>query len=118
MRSGITTTKASTSLSASGACTGRAPTVLAATSPPKTLAAAFPGDAKLKSLVEAWSKKGGEGERERLLEHLADGLAVPHLLEDPAGQERRDLRVLVGRGEEEVPQVAHGVMLHVVHVLQ
>ena len=51
-------------------------------------------------------------------QHTSDGLAVPHLLEDPTGQEGGDLRILVRRGEQEVPQVAHGVMLHVVHVAQ
>ena len=52
------------------------------------------------------------------LEDLADGLAVPHLLEDPAGEEGGDLGVLVGGGEEEIPQVADGVVLDVVHVAQ
>ena len=43
VRSGITTTKASSSLNGSGAYSGRPSTVPAATSPPKTLAAAFSG---------------------------------------------------------------------------
>ncbi|HWD54900.1 MAG TPA: hypothetical protein VG346_07245 [Acidimicrobiales bacterium] len=52
------------------------------------------------------------------LEHLADGLAVPHFLEDPAGEEGRDLGVLVGRREEQIPQVTHGVVLNIMHVAQ
>ena len=51
-------------------------------------------------------------------QHLTDGLAMPHLLEDPAREKRGDLRVLVGRGEQKIPQVADGVVLHVVHVTQ
>jgi RNA polymerase sigma-70 factor, ECF subfamily len=51
-------------------------------------------------------------------EHLADSLAVPHLLEDPAGEERGDHRVAVRRGEEEITQVADGMVLDVVHVAQ
>ena len=49
-------------------------------------------------------------------EHLSDGLAVPHLLEHPTGEERGDGGVLVGRRQQEVAQVAHGVVLDVVHV--
>jgi hypothetical protein len=52
------------------------------------------------------------------LEHPPDRLAVPHLLEDPAGEEGGDLRILVGRGQEEIAQVAHRVVLDVVHVAQ
>ena len=66
--------------------------------------------------------QGGDPGRPGLLavrlEHGPDGLAVPHLLEDPAREERGDLGVLVGRGEQQVTQVAHGVVLHVVHVAQ
>ena len=64
----------------------------------------------------------GDARRTRLLavglEHLPDGLAVPHLLEDPAGEEGGDRRVLVGRRQQEVAQVADGVVLDVVHVAQ
>ena len=49
---------------------------------------------------------------------LADGLAVPVLLVAPAGEEGRDLGVAVGPGDEQVPQVAGGVTLHVVHVAE
>ena len=48
----------------------------------------------------------------------ADRLAVPVLLVAPAGQEGGDVGVPVGPGEQEVPQVAHGVALDVVHVAQ
>ena len=48
------------------------------------------------------------------LEDLADGLAVPHLLVGPAGEEGRNGRVAVGGGEEEVPQIADGVVLDIV----
>jgi hypothetical protein len=52
------------------------------------------------------------------LEDLADGLAVPHLLVGPAGEEGRDGRIAVGGGEQEVPQIADGVVLDIVHVAQ
>ena len=64
----------------------------------------------------------GDAGRARLLavglEHLPDGLAVPHLLEHPAGEEGGDGGVLVCRRQEEVAQVADGVVLDVVHVAQ
>lgn len=40
------------------------------------LAAKFPGDARLRQLVDAWKKAGRAPERERLLEHLADGYTL------------------------------------------
>ena len=52
------------------------------------------------------------------LEHLAERLAVPELLEHPERQERRDLGVAVGVGHQHVAQVADGVVLDVVHVAQ
>ena len=52
------------------------------------------------------------------LEDASDGLAVPHLLEDPAGEERGDLGLLMRRRQQEVAQVADRVVLHVVHVAQ
>ncbi len=35
-------------------------------------------------------------------EHLGDGLAVPELLEDPAGQKGGDVGIPVGRREQEI----------------
>ena len=49
-------------------------------------------------------------------EDLAQGLAVPVLLEVPQRQKRRDLRIVVGGREEEVTQVQDGVIFDVVHV--
>ena len=50
-------------------------------------------------------------------EHVTERLAVPQLLVDPAPQERGDLGVGVGRGHEQVAEVADRVQLDVVHVL-
>ncbi len=52
------------------------------------------------------------------LEHLADGLAVEVLLEGPERQERGDLVVEVGIGDQHVAQVDDRVVLDVVHVAQ
>ncbi len=52
------------------------------------------------------------------LQHSTQGLAVPVLLEAPHGEERGDLGVVVGLGVEQVPEVAGGVLLHVVHVAE
>ena len=51
-------------------------------------------------------------------QHLADRLAVPELLVRPHGEKAGDHRIVVGTGHEEVAQVAHGVVLDVVHVPQ
>ena len=51
-------------------------------------------------------------------EHRCDGLAVPELLEGPDRQERREVRVAVGGRDEQIAQVADGVVLDVVHVAQ
>ncbi len=51
-------------------------------------------------------------------QHLADRLAVPELLVRPHREEAGDDRVVVGAGHEQVAQVAHGVVLDVVHVAQ
>ena len=51
-------------------------------------------------------------------EHLADRLAVPELLVGPHREEGGDDRVVVGASHEQVAQVAHGVVLDVVHVAQ
>ena len=67
LRSGTTATNASSSLSGSGACTHAPSTVVAATSPPNTLAAAFSGcpsyaAATAKRIVGAGGGRGGGGE--------------------------------------------------------
>jgi hypothetical protein len=64
----------------------------------------------------------GNSRRTRLLavglKDLPDCFTVPHLLERPTGQEGGDGRVLVRRRQQQVTQVADGVVLHVVHVAQ
>jgi ATP-dependent helicase HepA len=40
------------------------------------LCAQFPGDTKLRTLVDAWSKQAREPDRDRLLEHLAEGYTL------------------------------------------
>jgi hypothetical protein len=73
-------------------------------------------------LASALFPQGGDAGRTCLfpvhLKHLANRLAVPHLLEDPAGEERGDSGVLMGGRKEEIPQIADRVMLYVVHVAQ
>ncbi len=51
-------------------------------------------------------------------EHLGNGLAVPVLLVVPDGEERGDVRVPVGPGDQDVPEIAHSVDLDVVHVAE
>ncbi len=61
---------------------------------------------------------GSAGDLAMSLEHPPDGVAVPHLLERPAREERGDLGFAVGRRQEQVAQVAHRVVLDVVHVAE
>jgi hypothetical protein len=49
---------------------------------------------------------------------VGDGLSVPELLVDPEAEKGGDLPVVVGGGEQHVPEIAHGVKLDVVHVPQ
>ena len=51
-------------------------------------------------------------------EHPADGLPVPHLLVAPHGEEGRHGGIAMRRRDEQVAQVADGVVLDVVHVAQ